>query len=280
MLLITILVVAAMLTINLLVAGLASMNGITEDSAQEDLILWLGNMGFKILNGAVHLFSFLIPSIIFLYLVYQRKENFSLVKKIDDWVIALLSVSWLFFSYPLIAYATQLNAMVSFPEWLTTVDEMALDQIKSILNASGPLDFILTIIVMAVLPAIGEELLFRGIIQREIEIKTRKPHLSIMVTSIVFSLFHMQVVSFMPKLIIGLILGYLFYWTRNLWIPVMVHFFNNALLVSLQMTAPEDALEPGPAETEMVPMTSLILSSILCALIVHSLNKRINEKPI
>ena len=279
MLLITVLVVAAMIGINLILAGLASMYGLTEDSSQEDLIQWLGHYGFKILNGIVHLVSFLIPSLLFLFIVYQKRGKFLLVKKVDDWVIALLSVSWLFFSYPLIAYATQLNAMISFPEWLTTVDEMALDQIKSILNSTGPLDFILTIIVMAVLPAIGEELLFRGIIQREIELKTRKPHLSIIITSVVFSLFHMQVVSFMPKLIIGLILGYLFYWTRNLWIPIVVHFFNNALLVSLQMTAPEDSLDSSPAETEMVPMASLILSSILCALIVHSLNKRLMKKP-
>ena len=97
------------------------------------------------------------------------------------------------------------------------------------MNSPGELLF--NLVLVAVLPAIGEELVFRGIIQQKIEEKYRNGHLAIWATAFFFSVMHLQFEGLFPRMILGAVLGYIFYWTRNLWIPVIAHFIINALQV-------------------------------------------------
>jgi uncharacterized protein len=100
------------------------------------------------------------------------------------------------------------------------------------LNTRGISGYLLSIFIMALLPAISEEMLFRGGLQNFLTRATRNPWLSIVVVSILFSIVHFSVYGFLVRFFLGIVLGYIFHATGTIWLSVTAHFFNNALAVS------------------------------------------------
>jgi len=95
-------------------------------------------------------------------------------------------------------------------------------------------ELLLNLVVIALLPALGEELIFRGIIQQKLAASWQQPQLAIWATAIIFSSIHLQFQGFFPRVLLGAALGYLFMWTRNLWIPIFAHFVFNASQILVQ----------------------------------------------
>ena len=87
---------------------------------------------------------------------------------------------------------------------------------------------LVNIIIVAVLPAIGEELLFRGVLIRLFDQMVKNIHIAVLISSVIFSAIHLQFYGFLPRLMLGMLLGYMFVFTRSLWVPIIVHFVNNA----------------------------------------------------
>ena len=167
------------------------------------------------------------------------------------------------------------NASVEFPEWTGAFGRWAKESeeaaeaiIKSITTNLDPLTFIFTFVVVAVLPAIGEELVFRGLIQTEIVRAMKNPHVAIWVSSAIFSAVHLQFFGFFPRLLIGAFMGYLYFWSGNLWVAMLAHFVNNGLQViglylnqlgitSFDMESTESA--PLPMVAAAIVTTSFLL---------------------
>jgi len=115
--------------------------------------------------------------------------------------------------------------------------------------------------MVGVLAAVGEELIFRGLFQKLLTGMLKNPHMAILVTAILFSAFHFQFFSFLPRFVLGLILGYLMYLGRSIWFPIIAHFVNNAMGVIYyyfnSKGSTDDMLEEIGTST-MLPMTALI----------------------
>jgi membrane protease YdiL (CAAX protease family) len=99
------------------------------------------------------------------------------------------------------------------------------------LDTRSTADFIENMAIMAVLPALGEELLFRGIFQRLFSDWARSIHWGIIITSLLFSFFHFEFYGFLPRFLLGILFGYLLIWTASIWIPMLAHFINNGIIV-------------------------------------------------
>lgn len=130
------------------------------------------------------------------------------------------------------------NAKVQLPAWTGSLGELLRqfeDQaevlVKAFLADLTPASFVLAFVVIAIVPALGEELVFRGLIQNEFLRAVRNPHVAIWLSAALFSAFHMQFFGFFPRMILGAALGYLYHWSGNLWIPVILHFLNNGIQV-------------------------------------------------
>ncbi|MCB0501504.1 MAG: CPBP family intramembrane metalloprotease [Bacteroidetes bacterium] len=120
-------------------------------------------------------------------------------------------------------------SFIPFPEkWLEMQDTMEALQ-KGMLGDPSLSVFAVNLIMIAVLPAIFEELLFRGILQPLFVKVTGIPTLGIMVTGFVFGLIHMQVINLLPIAILGVLLGLIYYWTQNIWFPIAAHFIFNGM---------------------------------------------------
>jgi len=94
-------------------------------------------------------------------------------------------------------------------------------------------DFMVNMLMIAIIPAVGEEFLFRGIVQKIFYEWTRRPHLAIFISAILFSTVHMQFFGFIPRMLLGVLFGYFFYWSGNIWLSVLAHFLNNAIAIIL-----------------------------------------------
>lgn len=148
----------------------------------------------------------------------------------------ILVVMLSFCAFPVTGLAGELNSHMVLPDWLSGVGQWMKDTEAS---ADNLLDLIMTprtiagmflnIVIVAAIPAFGEELIFRGILQKIFQNLFRSGHFSVWFTAFLFSAVHFQFFGFFPRFILGLIFGYLFLWTRNLWLPVTAHFINNAV---------------------------------------------------
>jgi membrane protease YdiL (CAAX protease family) len=142
------------------------------------------------------------------------------------------------FSYIFASFLTVWNKGFIFPEWMSGVEEVmrsmedaALETTILLLSGKTISSLVLNLVVVAGLAAISEELFFRGAMQQFIQEKLKNKHLSIWLTALIFSIVHFQFYGFLPRLFLGAILGYLFSYTRNLWIPILLHFLNNATVI-------------------------------------------------
>jgi membrane protease YdiL (CAAX protease family) len=135
-----------------------------------------------------------------------------------------------------------INQQLPIPEWASEMERSATGMLEGLLVMESPVELLYNLLVVAVLPAIGEELLFRGLMQQQLERGTGRPHLAVWLTALVFSAIHLQFEGFIPRLLLGAGLGYLFYWTRNLWIPIIAHFiFNGGQVVARYFAEDETA---------------------------------------
>jgi len=149
-----------------------------------------------------------------------------------------LVVMLAFCLFPVSGITAELNSHMQFPNWLSGVEEWMRykeDEAAGLINMILPSDTVgimfLNLVIVALLPAISEELLFRGVFQRIFYGFFKSPHGAIWLTASLFSAIHLQFYGFIPRLILGLAFGYLYYWGGTLWLPVLAHFVNNAVPV-------------------------------------------------
>jgi membrane protease YdiL (CAAX protease family) len=138
--------------------------------------------------------------------------------------------------FPITSFTGQLNSGMNLPDWLSGVEEWMTEKednanrlIDMCMTSNTFWGMIMNVLVIAVIPAIGEELIFRGVIQKVLSNLFKSGHLAIWITAFVFSAIHLQFYGFVPRFILGLIFGYLFFWSGTLWLPVISHFVNNAV---------------------------------------------------
>jgi len=144
------------------------------------------------------------------------------------------------FSYCLASFLSQSNKGMELPASMHEVEQVLRSMEDAALETTGLLlsgktigSLILNLIIVAGFAAVSEEMFFRGALQQFIQEKFPNGHVAVWITALVFSLVHFQFYGFLPRLLLGALLGYLFLYTRNLWVPILFHFMNNAFIVVL-----------------------------------------------
>ncbi len=178
-----------------------------------------------------HLGMFLIPSFVFGWYVYGRKhflKGFDLneIPKIQYILFAFLL---LIFCYPLVNLLHYINTMLPLADWMKGAEQNVKEILNTILSADHAFVLVLNILLISVMPAIGEELIFRGIIQKNTSAFFKNGHIGVWIGAILFSAIHMQFEGFLARMALGAILGYSYYFTKNLWVPIILHFINNLI---------------------------------------------------
>lgn len=181
---------------------------------------------------------FIIPSFILAFIFNSNFWEYLKLKNSPHISYVILSILSIIISVPVINYISYLNSNIDFPEFMGILEDKIIDMeneaghlMESFLDTLTIKGFITNIIMICILPAVGEELLFRGIFQRLFIEWTKNAHIGILLGAFLFSFIHLQFFGFLPRLMLGIYFGYLFVWSRTIWLPVIAHFFNNAFAV-------------------------------------------------
>ena len=266
---------------NLLMAAILLASGVTMDSLT-DVYALFENPDFiipaKIGLGLSHIGTFIMSS--WIYLRWQYDATFfntiDVRSPFRNQTFFLL-LGWLLVAYPAIATSGALFSYIDLPDWIRTNDEEQISRLMSILIMDGPMDLVINLIIVALLPAIGEELLFRGVLQMELLKRIVNPHIAILLSAAIFSAVHLQVEGFLPKFGIGIILGYAYYWTKHIVYPMLLHGLNNSLpLLSLYIAG--EQMDTETVTQDMIPLVGLLLFGLISVIAAWYYGKYIQPK--
>lgn len=192
----------------------------------------------KLMQFVSATFTFVLPAIIIAFLFSQDVFGFLKLKSSPNASYFIMSVLFLFSVLPAMNIIIIWNQSLQLPaslngleKSLQSMEESGLKMTEIMLAGNGFGSLMINLLLMAVIPAIGEEFLFRGVIQKHLIEWTRKPHLAIIISAIIFSAVHFQFYGFVPRVILGMIFGYLVFYSGSLWPAIFAHFFNNAMAV-------------------------------------------------
>lgn len=183
---------------------------------------------------------FIIPGIIILNLMEKsgrlKLTNIQIPATNEIIMVIILA----FCIFPITSFTGQINSGIHLPQWLSGVEQWMVEKED---KADNMIDLLvvsktfwvmlLNLLTIAIIPAIGEEMIFRGVIQKILTDLFKSGHLAIWITSFFFSAIHFQFFGFVPRFILGLVFGYLFLWSGTLWLPIIAHSVNNAFPVIL-----------------------------------------------
>jgi membrane protease YdiL (CAAX protease family) len=199
-------------------------------------IIWAA----KFLQMFSQLGLFILPALIFSYFISTHPfKELNLVSAPSALTMGLLFVITLL-SIPFINFLSIWNAEIHFPAFLGFIEDWMREMqskndilMEVILQMNSQKDVLINILMMVILPAVGEELIFRGIIQKQLLQWFRNPHIAILVAATLFSAFHMQFLGFFSRLLLGIVFGYFYYYSKNLWTAITAHAVNNGLALTI-----------------------------------------------
>lgn len=186
------------------------------------------------INFITQIINFLLPALLFIWIFGRRSVNSFWFKKPSRgiYLIPLLVLA----CSPLIEWTGMLNDWL-IPEggwiesWARPMEDEARNATEQALSMPGYGELLRNLFFIAIIPAICEEIAFRGIIQSLIAKSSGNIHVGIWAGALLFSLIHFQFYGLIPRMLLGGFFGYLLIWTGSIWAPILAHFTNNALVV-------------------------------------------------
>ena len=191
-----------------------------------------------IIQGITALGAFVIAPILFIRIFLKRKVGF-FFQTHPQTGKAVLLIFFIMMTFMVVnSVVIEWNQNIDLPESLSWFEEKARateDQLEELTKFLTEFDsfghLLLGLLVIAVLPGIGEELLFRGLVQNIFYKWLKNPHISIVVSALLFSAFHNQFYGLLPRMLLGILFGYLYYWSGKLTFAMIAHFINNAFML-------------------------------------------------
>jgi membrane protease YdiL (CAAX protease family) len=214
--------------------------------------------------------TFLLPPILCAWLWDENHKPFHWLhlNKGADWQSFVLAIGIMICAIPAINLLADLNSRIDLPDSLDFIEQKfkayeasAAALTERFLQADNVAVLLLNIGLMALLPALAEELSFRGTLQQLLGSK----HLAIWITAVIFSAIHIQFYGFIPRMLMGAMFGYVFVWTGSLWVPIVMHFTNNGLAVlAFYVFGTENSYADtiGAGATWWLGVISLIITSL------------------
>ena len=206
--------------------------------------------------------------------VYLTREQKSLGNLLNgrglDLIPALVTVFVVVIFMAVNSIFIEWNAELDFPKfadefenWARQREDTAAELTQFLTDFSSIGELLFALMIIAILPAIGEEIVFRGLIQNELYRGTKNIHVSIWFAAILFSAIHFQFFGFVPRLLLGALFGYLYYWSGSLMLAILAHFVNNAVSVIALYLYQEGQFTFDVESQESAPLNIVIMSGAL-----------------
>jgi membrane protease YdiL (CAAX protease family) len=245
----------------------------------------------KLMQGITAIGTFVIPSLLAAFLFSSRPASFMKLDRMPSRFEMFAVMGLVLVTAPLINWMLEWNQHLVLPEflkgveaWMKESEDKAAGLIEAFMKMPEWTDLAMNLFIIGLLPAIGEEFLFRGLIQQLLKGFIRNTFLAILFTSILFSAIHLQFYGFFPRMMLGMLLGYLLEWSGSLWLPVLLHFLNNSIPVIITWYDPQidlDSMGIGPGDNWQVIVSLVLTGGLLYAFYSFSVRRnRIEEASV
>jgi membrane protease YdiL (CAAX protease family) len=221
---------------------------------------------------------FVIPPLILAYLVSAKPLTWLNLKLSHKTGFQLLMTFFLMIScQPFINWFAAWNASIPVSEWMQEAEKRAADITLAFLGNTDVFGLIVNIMVVGILPGIGEELFFRGVIQKLFIKASGNGHAGIWIAAFIFSAIHMQFLGFFPRFFLGALFGYLAMWSGSLWLPIFAHTLNNTTAVLIHWLVVRGNLPAGSEEigSENQDLLWVLSGTFVCLWflkVIHDIN--------
>jgi len=182
---------------------------------------------------------FILPPICLAILFGQKPGEYLFYSKKPRIQLVIYSIILILVVIPIINFTQEINSKLSLPsymagieEWLKSTEGVANQLTEKFMSVTSAGGLLVNILIMAIIPAIGEELTFRGLFQRLFTEWFKNYHWGIITSAALFSAFHFQFYGFIPRMILGVLFGYMLVWSKSIWFPIIAHFINNTMGVT------------------------------------------------
>ncbi|MEE1947318.1 CPBP family intramembrane glutamic endopeptidase [Pedobacter sp. KR3-3] len=238
----------------------------------------------KILLTVQQLFFFLAPALL-LGVTEGKNPNrfYGTAGPRINWLSLVFLI--MLVAVPFMGWTTELNQKMHLPialkkveEWMRYLESQGEETTKAILKMSTVGGLLVNITVVALIPAICEEFIFRGALQRCFLRWMKNPHVAIWVSAAIFSTIHFQFFGFFPRMFLGAMFGYIYFWTKNIWYTVFAHFLNNAYAVCVAFYMQKHNLPIDKDDTAGLPWYVALISLALTVALFGSLKQQTKPK--
>ena len=232
---------------------------------------------------------FILPALFYAQLENRDVSGYLRLKGRININYLIISVFIIAASIPAINWLVEANEQMRLPEalsgveqWMRESEDRAKVLTDSFLNVNTVGGLVINLIIIALLAAVGEEFLFRGVILRIFNDWSQNVHLSVILSAILFSAIHFQFYGFFPRLFLGIMFGYIFLWTGAIWITVVLHFLFNGLTVVAYYLYNTGVIETdidaiGTSANTIVLIGSVVSTVVLLTYLNLLTKKKINE---
>ena len=233
--------------------------------------------GLLVMLTIQDIMAFIVPAVAAMAFFYRRPLHCMSLDRAPEWTAILVVVLFYITSLPAMNWLVELNKSMSLPAWMSGLEQAMIQAEEAAAETTARLlDFqdigtlIACTMVVGFLAGLSEEMLFRGAMLRTMEDSRMGTHAAVWITAIIFSAIHMQFFGFLPRMLLGVWLGYLFVWTRSLWVPIIAHTLNNATVVVMTFLSNRGIVPEGYGDTlglsESGSFPWLAIASIIAAL--------------
>ena len=238
----------------------------------------------QILLAATSAGMFLAPPIFLAFTErIKLKEFYGLKKpKINLLLIVLLII---IVSMPFMEWTALLNQKLVLPDylkwvenWIREKEDQSMQTTMVLLKMQHISELLVNLFLIALLPGVAEELMFRGGVQRSFLRMFKSPHVAIWVSAFLFSAIHLQFYGFLPRLLLGAGFGYIYYWSGSLWYSMLAHFLNNAYAVCAAWYMQKNNIPLSEADSKSNFAWYGYLISFILAILVFQIFKNKTSK--
>ncbi len=227
---------------------------------------------------------FLFPALAFAKLKFPDGDYLRLSAR-TNFLLVVLAIFILIAAIPVIDWTYYFNQQLKLPSFLSGLEkfinetEKDSDQLTSLfLKTPRAPDVWINLIVIAIVPAIAEELLFRGCIQQVLREWSKNIHIAVWGAAIIFSFIHFEFYGFVPRVLLGALLGYTFVWSGSLWVPIIAHAFNNGAQIVLSYLHEHGQIQFDVTSDQMEPLWLTLVASVICVGLLWLYRRIVSER--
>lgn len=240
----------------------------------------------KIVLVIQQLFLFLLPALLLGVTESKKPRQFYDVSSPRINTAAIVFFIMLV-SVPFMGWINELNQKMHLPatlkwleEWMRRLENQGAETTKAILKMTSLGGLLVNLFVIALVPAICEEFIFRGALQRTFLRWVKNPHVAIWISAAIFSTIHFQFFGFFPRLLLGALFGYIYFWTKSIWYTVFAHFLNNGYAVCVAFYLQKNKLPIDQDDTAGLTWYFALISLALTVALLGYLRQQAKEKEL